>query len=301
MPITLMYCTNRPEVASIAENAGVGRIWVDLERIGKAERQRGLDTVQSNHTPEDAAAVKAVLKTAELVVRVNPIHDAAPGVLSSADEIDLVCEAGADLVMLPYFKSADELKTFVKLVRGRAKVYPLLETPEAVRALDEVLSIDGIDEIHVGLNDLSIGYHKRFLFEPLAEGMIDWLCDRFAKRGIPYGFGGFCGVSGVSGGGEVPASCIIYEHYRLGSTRAILSRTFCKPEQYDSLDTVRSVFDTGIPAIRAVEADAAAALANGIHSVFHENRAFLCDAVAKSVRRREERDAALAAGCREAT
>lgn len=42
-----MYITNRPEIAQIAESAGVDRIFVDLEYIGKADRQSGLDTVKS--------------------------------------------------------------------------------------------------------------------------------------------------------------------------------------------------------------------------------------------------------------
>ena len=33
-----MYITNRPEIAQIAESAGVDRIFVDLEYIGKALR-----------------------------------------------------------------------------------------------------------------------------------------------------------------------------------------------------------------------------------------------------------------------
>lgn len=282
MPIKLMYCTNRPEIATIAEHAGVGRIWVDMERIGKAERQRRMDTVQSDHTPEDVAAIRAVLKKAELVVRVNPLHEGAAGVLSSREEIDRVCKNGADLVMLPYFKTADEVRRFADMVDGRAKVYPLLETPEAVAVLDEILSIDGIDEIHVGLNDLTLGSHKRFLFEPLADGTVDDLCARFAARGIPYGFGGFCGI----GNGEVPAEYVISEHYRLGSTRAILSRTFCKPEQFDSLETVSEIFETGLCAIRACEAAAEDARRAGNTAYFEENRAILCDAVARAIRAR---------------
>ena len=41
MALTLMYLTNRPQVAQIAEKAGVDRIWVDLETLGKEDRQRG--------------------------------------------------------------------------------------------------------------------------------------------------------------------------------------------------------------------------------------------------------------------
>ena len=53
MALKLMYITNRPEIAQIAETAGVDRIFVDLEYIGKLDRQGGMDTVQSHHTLDD--------------------------------------------------------------------------------------------------------------------------------------------------------------------------------------------------------------------------------------------------------
>lgn len=52
MALKLMYITNNPKVAKIAEEAGVDRIFVDMEYIGKAKRQGGMDTVQSHHTVE---------------------------------------------------------------------------------------------------------------------------------------------------------------------------------------------------------------------------------------------------------
>ena len=51
--LKLMYITNQPEIAQIAESAGVDRIFVDLEYIGKSDRQGGMDTVQSRHTIDD--------------------------------------------------------------------------------------------------------------------------------------------------------------------------------------------------------------------------------------------------------
>lgn len=44
MPLKLMYITNNPEVATIVEHAGVDRIFIDMEFIGKDARQGGLDT-----------------------------------------------------------------------------------------------------------------------------------------------------------------------------------------------------------------------------------------------------------------
>ena len=39
MALTLMYITNNPQVAIIAQEAGVNRVWVDMEYIGKEQRQ----------------------------------------------------------------------------------------------------------------------------------------------------------------------------------------------------------------------------------------------------------------------
>ena len=60
MSLKLMYITNRPEIAAIAEGVGVDRIFVDMEFIGKAERQPG-DTVKSNHTVEDVRVMRETL------------------------------------------------------------------------------------------------------------------------------------------------------------------------------------------------------------------------------------------------
>ena len=47
MALELMYITNRADVAELAQRAGVDRVFVDMEYIGKDKRQGGLDTVQS--------------------------------------------------------------------------------------------------------------------------------------------------------------------------------------------------------------------------------------------------------------
>ena len=38
--LKLMYITNNPQIALIAQKYGVDRIWVDLETLGKEERQK---------------------------------------------------------------------------------------------------------------------------------------------------------------------------------------------------------------------------------------------------------------------
>lgn len=251
MALTTMYITNNPAVARIAEEAGVDRVWVDLEYIGKAKRQGGMDTVQSHHTIEDIKVIRGAIRRAELLVRVNPIHEATADYGDSRTEIEAAIAAGADRLMLPYFKTAAEVKTFLHIINGRVKNVLLLETPEAVAAIDEILRLPGIDEIHIGLNDLSLGYGMPFMFELLADGTVERLCLKFREAGTPYGFGGIASL----GKGLLPAERIIREHYRLGSTRVILSRSFCNTELITDLDEIRRVFETGMREIRALEAE----------------------------------------------
>ena len=247
--LKLMYITNRPEIARIVENAGVERIFIDMEYIGKAVRQGGMDTVQCHHTIEDIRAIKKVLTKSKIMTRCNPIHEATSEYCSSKEEIDAAIEAGADILMLPYFKTAEEVKTFIKLVDGRAKTLPLIETPEAVACIDEILELEGINEIFVGLNDLSLGYGMKFMFQLLADGTVERLCEKFKAKGIPYGFGGIAAL----GKGMLPSERVIAEHYRLGSTCAILSRSFCNTNLITDLDEVRRIFDVELKAIRAWE------------------------------------------------
>ena len=110
MSLNLMYITNKPSVAQIAEEVGVDWIFIDMEFIGKDSRQGGLDTVQNHHTVEDVKNIqKAVIKS-KLMVRVNPIHETLENYPSSKDEIEAVIEAGADIIMLPFFKTIQEVK-----------------------------------------------------------------------------------------------------------------------------------------------------------------------------------------------
>lgn len=270
MPLKLMYITNRPDVAKIAEENGVDRIFVDMEYIGKAERQGKMDTVQNHHTIEDVRKVRAVLNKAELLVRLNPIHNATEEYGSSEDEINAVIDAGADIVMLPYFKTIEEIHRFITAVNGRVKTMLLLETKEAVAITDVILTMKGIDEIHIGLNDLCISYGKTFMFELLTDGTVERLCRKMELAGKFYGFGGIASL----GRGMVPAEMIIKEHYRLGSHMAILSRSFCNINNFEELDAVEEIFYRGVREIRTLEKECGEHL-----KYFSDNRKELTEAV----------------------
>lgn len=249
--LKLMYITNRPEIAQIAESAGVDRIFVDLEYIGKSARQGGMDTVQSRHTVQDVATIRAAINAAELLVRVNPIHDAADEYNASEEEIDAVIDAGADVVILPYFKTAAEVQRFISAVDGKARAMLLFETAEAVENIESILSIPGIDEVYVGLNDLSLSYGMKFMFQLLADGTVERLAARFKQQGLPFGFGGIAAL----GKGALPSEYVIREHYRLGSTCAILSRSFCNTNLITHLGQISTTFIDGVREIRELESE----------------------------------------------
>ncbi len=248
MALKLMYLTNDPTVAQIAENASVDRIFLDLELRGKVERQGHLDTVISHNSFDDVRPLKDALHTAELLVRVNSLYD------GSKAEIDRVINDGADVVMLPFFKTTAEVEKFIRYVDGRAKTCLLCETPEAVDCIDEILALSGIDEIHIGLNDLHLGYKMTFMFQLVADGTVQKLCEKFREKGIAYGFGG---VGRLGGDVPLPAENIVDEHYRLGSQMVILSRAFCDVSKITDLEDIRETFRSGTKSFRAYEAIAA--------------------------------------------
>lgn len=244
MALKLMYITNRPAVAQIAEKAGVECIWVDLEILGKEERQRYLNTVKSHHTIEDVGAVAQVLTTSELMVRINMWNE------NSVSEIEQAISAGADRIMLPMWKTPEEADLFLKTVNKRVHTTLLLETKEAVECLPVVLDNPLLEEIHIGLNDLHLSYGLTFLFELLSNGTVEALCNQMKAKGVSYGFGGIARI----GEGKLPAEQIVMEHYRLGSTRAILSRSFCNTDKISDLDAIDSIFRKNVAQLRAYEA-----------------------------------------------
>lgn len=243
MPLKLLYITNKPSIATIAQDAGVDIIFIDLEVLGKAERQGHLDSVKSTHSISDIAKVRRVVNKAKLLVRVNPINP------NSKEEIEEVISAGADIVMLPMFKTADEVKSFVDYVDSRSQTMLLLETKEAVQNIDEIMKIKGINSFHIGLNDLHLAYEKSFMFELMIDGTVEYIVDKLKSCKYEYGIGGIARI----GYGLVNSEYIINEHYRLGSSGAILSRSFCNADKIDDFKILRDIFARGIKDIRLHE------------------------------------------------
>ncbi|CAH6918433.1 HpcH/HpaI aldolase [Vibrio chagasii] len=222
--LSLMCITNDYKLAELADNTGVDYIFVDLEILGKEERQGHLDTVISKHSLDDVREIRKIISKSKLLVRINPINS------NSYQEVEQVIALGADVIMLPYFKSKEDVEQIIKLVRGRAELFLLLETKEAVDDIDRILLLkENISAFHIGLNDLHLSYKLNFMFEPFINGIVDHLVEKFKNNDVDFGIGGVAEL----GRGDIPAEFVLNEHFKLGSQMCILSRSFSQRENYD--------------------------------------------------------------------
>lgn len=241
--LKLMLITNDPQLAHFAVEHGVDRIFVDLEVHGKFERQGHRDTLISRHSLQDIKCIREAIGNHELLVRINPVHD------QTLDEVDAAIAGGADLLMVPMFRRAEEIRAVIDMVAGRASVIPLVETVAAVECFDKVVALDSIQEIYIGLNDLHLERQTAFMFEPMADGLVEDLARRATSAGVRFGVGGIARV----GEGLLPGEMVLSEHMRLGSSAVILSRTFHRKEEAFSSEEELHAFSEAIEKLRIYE------------------------------------------------
>ena len=214
----LSLITNEPQVASRAEQAGVNRILIDLERRGKAARQRGRSLFLSTHQVEDVRRIRDVLTHATLGVRIDPLH------AGSSEQINRAVAGGADFIVLPFFEHFDDASEFVELLGRRAQAILLVETANAARIVGDLCRLRGVAEIHIGLNDLSISLALSSWSELVASTVLQEMCATLRQAKMPFGFGGIACLSRH----DLPIApeLMLAEQVCEGATRGWLSRTF---------------------------------------------------------------------------
>jgi citrate lyase beta subunit len=215
----LTLLTSDTRLAREADRAGVTRIGVDLESLGKAERQAGHDTRLSKHGWTDLQAICAVLDRANAFVRINPLHE------GTRAEIETALSIGAGVIMLPYFSTSEQVETFVDLVGGRARTIALVETVASLFRLREILDRSAIDEIMIGLNDLRLEA-KLSPFEILTSPILDAVAAEVRRSGTPLSIGGVARLGDLSR--PFCPELVLAQYARLGSTGSWLSRSFFK-------------------------------------------------------------------------
>lgn len=216
--LKFMIITNQPADARAAVDSGVQRIMVDLEILGKYERQGHKDTFVTTHVPDDIDRVRRAVPDAELMVRVNPYHAGTP------KEVDDAIARGADLMMLPMFTTLKEVLRTRDAIGGRARFVPLCEHRDAFNALPAIAEQKLADELYLGLNDLHLSLGQHFVFAPLLDGYGDRFAAIARAAGLPFGVGGV----GVANAEPLRGDWIMAEYARIGSTRVILGRAFQK-------------------------------------------------------------------------
>ena len=218
--INLFYITNNIIEAQIVDSLDIDWIFIDLETIGKKERQYGRDTVLSNHSFSDIKKIKNNINNTKILVRCNPIGK------WSRKEFEKINSSSkyVDMVMLPFFKTVEEVETFIDLL-DTSNIEPalLIETLDSINNLEEILKIFSFKYVHIGLNDLHIERGTSSMFEPFIDGLMEKITSILKKNNQSFGIGGI----GKIGSDLSPTpECVLNEHFRLESKGVILSRSF---------------------------------------------------------------------------
>tara|TARA_A100001388_G_C28774050_1_gene505926 strand:- start:3175 stop:3924 length:750 start_codon:yes stop_codon:yes gene_type:complete len=198
--------------------AGVSKICIDIERRGKAERQAKRDTLISKHQIEDIAKISERIGIENTICRINPFHE------KTYSEIKQSIKLGAGSIIFPYFKEIDEIKFFIDNVNGKAKTIALVETMQSFLRLPNIVNIPGLDQIHIGLNDLSLDIGFENMFEIVELGWMEFLQEKIFKNKIKFGFGGVSTLNDVDC--TFPAKRVLNHHVKSNSSAVILSRRF---------------------------------------------------------------------------
>jgi hypothetical protein len=207
----LLFSTDANFITA-AVAAGVDGIVVDWERFGKAERQASADTQIGSATLEDLERVRASTE-ALVVCRLNAFGP------STTDEIEAAVRAGAEEILLPMVRTADEVEAVLGHVKQRCGVGIMVETVSAVENASSLASLP-LSRAYVGLNDLAIERNSHSIFAAVADGTVERICRAFP---IPVAF---ASLTVPDKGSPIPSRLLLAEMVRLQCDFGVLRRSF---------------------------------------------------------------------------
>ncbi|MDA8958849.1 hypothetical protein N9F11_00360 [Akkermansiaceae bacterium] len=244
--IELFYITNDCLEAKIVDKLDINWLFLDLEIVGKKERQIGRSTVLSDHSIDDVRKLRKIIRNTGILVRCNPI-----GVHSEKEFEEINNTPGIDMVMLPFFHTVEEVRMFIQFLdTSRIKPALLIETVGAVENLREILALYPFEYVHIGLNDIHIERKTSFMFEPYVDGFLAGIVAILAISDQKFGVGGI----GKIGSDLLPTpECVINEHTRLGSSGVIISRSFKGNFSKDSKDSFEKELKKSVEKFRNQE------------------------------------------------
>lgn len=214
--------SNSLEIASLCDEVDkIDTIYIDLERLGKQERQFGRDTFISTHSVVDISNMSGFLRNTKLGVRVDPYNDMTR--IQIADAV----QRGCDSIMLPYFKTTDEVFRFIDYVPSHVDFELLFETKEAIANIDRFFTGRLPAYVHFGLNDLAIDLGLDSCMDVLHSHLFNEAIIKLQSSlpHVRYGIGGI-GYPKISESYKIQPFELFQTYSKLGSQRVILSRSF---------------------------------------------------------------------------
>ncbi len=163
-----------PDVVTTLARAGADLLFIDCERTGI-----GLDS---------AADLLFAAKASQLPAIVRP---------HTAEQAELVrfLDRGADGLVIPHVNTAAQAAAAAEIIRyacGKAAADKLLlvqiETAEAIRNLDAIAAVPGVDAFLIGPNDLAYDMcGERGARNEMVTAAIDDVCRRLTSQGKRFG------------------------------------------------------------------------------------------------------------------
>jgi hypothetical protein len=210
--VDLFLFTVDPGFARACVTAGVTGVIVDWERRGKARRQAGEDTQINGDTAEDLRRIRAATD-GRVLCRINAAGPWTPA------EVDRAVRLGADELLLPMVRTAEQVDRALAAVAGRCGLGILVETQDAVERVHELVARP-LSRVYLGLNDLRIDRGSDQLFAPLVDGTVEQVRRACA---VPFGV---AGLTRPEGGRPVPSRLLAGELARLDASFTFLRRSF---------------------------------------------------------------------------
>ena len=208
--------TNSPPLAKFFDSIDcVESIFVDLETLGKRDRQPNPQTFVSTHTPDDVSILRKVIKSSHLGVRINPVNP------NTVNEINFLLNCGVDVIMLPYFHNLDEVNFVLEVINGKASLDLLVETPSSLLLVDKI-PLNHIRNLHFGLNDLSIAFKLNHIFSAYFNDQLIASASFLSSAQATFGFGGVGRVYSS----PISSFNVLSRSYSLRGQRLILARSF---------------------------------------------------------------------------
>jgi hypothetical protein len=220
--------TDDPDCAEAADAAGIDRVGLDIEQLGKTDRQGPeLGARLSCHRLEDLERLKGRVRKGRLFCRLDPPHE------GTRAQIEDALRNGARSLMLPFFHEVEQAEAFVEAIDGRAETLLLVETAPAAWRIDALARIGGVDEIMVGLNDLSMDCRMASRFELLISPLMAAMSEAVRGNGKRFAVGGLGRWTDT----ELPTPPdLVYAQYpRLGAQGAWLARSFVRDRDQSGL------------------------------------------------------------------